>query len=155
MDEIRQQALEESKNQVNWKQVEEDAIADLLRMHKLRIHEIPPDGHCLYNAVAHQWNLNEDLKKSDYKKMRETAASFMLEHVDDFLPFAAADDDSVMTEDGFRAYCVKIKESAEWGGQLELRALSAALQRPIHVIQMGMPTLKIGEEFSGIPIVLS
>lgn len=37
--------------------------------------------------------------------------------------------------------------SAEWGGQLEIKALSECLQRPIFVYEANAPVVKMGEEF--------
>lgn len=42
-------------------------------------------------------------------------------------------------------YVNQVRNTAEWGGHLELRALSLALDRPIHVysVQSGAEPLKI------------
>ena len=34
----------------------------------------------------------------------------------------------------------------EWGGQIELRALSLALKRPIHIISATAPTVVMGDD---------
>ena len=39
----------------------------------------------------------------------------------------------MMTEGEFAAYCDKMKNTPAWGGQIELRALSTVLKRPIQV----------------------
>jgi OTU-like cysteine protease len=48
----------------------------------------------------------------------------------------------------FEQYVDNVRNSAEWGGHLELRALSIALQRPIHVysVQQGKEPLIVQEE---------
>ena len=35
--------------------------------------------------------------KEDYKRMRQLAADYMREHVDDYLPFIASDTDDMLT----------------------------------------------------------
>jgi hypothetical protein len=50
-----------------------------------------------------------------------------------------------------------VRNSAEWGGHLELRALGMALKRPIHIysVQNGSEPLKIEESQPGEPILVS
>ncbi|XP_009948754.1 PREDICTED: OTU domain-containing protein 6B-like, partial [Leptosomus discolor] len=54
----------------------------------------------------------------------------------------------------FEKYCDDIANTAAWGGQLELRALSHILQTAIEVVQMDSPPIIVGEEYSGKPIIL-
>ena len=61
----------------------------------------------------------------------------MLEHGDDFAPFL---------EEGLEGYAVKMRETAEWGGQLELMALARRYGVEIRVVQDGGRVEKIGEE---------
>ena len=71
----------------------------------------------------------------------------MLAHQDDFLPFlepsAPEDlsDSGIMNHKGFQRYCAAIRNSAEWGGEPEILALSRAYNIPIHVIQGGRPSI--------------
>lgn len=39
---MRREALEESEKQVNWKQIEDEAIRDLLNAQNLKLHEVRP-----------------------------------------------------------------------------------------------------------------
>lgn len=50
----------------------------------------------------------------------------------------------------FEEYCAAVEGSAAWGGQLELTALSAALQRHIAVYSIGMPRVDMGLHFRGV-----
>ncbi|KAI8853340.1 hypothetical protein BC829DRAFT_382587, partial [Chytridium lagenaria] len=70
--------------------------------------------------------------------VRKIAADYLRKHAETFLPFVAGELDKDITE-----------------GQIELRALSQALRRSIHVFQMNTPVIKIGEEYSGIPLTIS
>jgi OTU domain-containing protein 6 len=97
------------------------------------IAEIPADGHCLYRAVAAQLNINNthNTSQEDYRSVRGICADRLLQHADEYAPFAELDD-----EDGsnnFANYCERVRSGTEWGGHLEIRALATALQRPIHI----------------------
>jgi OTU domain-containing protein 6 len=95
-----------------------------------RIKDVAADGHCLYRAVA-------DQSGSTYKHVRETCASFMEAHADDFAPF--------IEDASFGDHCAKVRSSAEWGGQPELLALARALNRPIVVYSRDSAPLRMGE----------
>ena len=53
----------------------------------------------------------------------------LAQHEEDFSPFCEYTD----TIPDFRAYCERVRSSADWGGHLELRALSMALKRPVWI----------------------
>jgi OTU domain-containing protein 6 len=63
---------------------------------------------------------------------------------DEFAPFCEYTDDVATFDD----YVERVRNSAEWGGHLELRALGMALDRPIHVysVQSGNKPLAIHED---------
>jgi OTU domain-containing protein 6 len=124
--------------------------------------QITPDGHCLFSAIADQLSLLSLLPSSEasYTTTRSTAAKFILEHRDDFLPFlpsvsgedgAGATDDGIMTPAQFEQYCRNMAETGEWGGEPEILALSRAFSVPIHVVQSGTPRIVIHEPTDGPP----
>lgn len=100
----------------------------------LKEKDIRPDGHCLYSAVADQLNVqglsittgSVEPGKHDYKVVRRVAADFMAKNPDDFSPFL---------EEPLDDYIVKVRDTAQWGGQLELSALSRAYRVAINVLQ--------------------
>lgn len=110
--------------------------------------EIEPDGHCLFSAVADQLaQLAIPLggggagaaaapAEPAYKTVRRAAVAFMTENADDFAPFLDEDLD---------AYAARMRDTAEWGGQLELTALARRYGAEIRVVQDGR-TEKIGED---------
>ncbi|KAJ1545264.1 OTU domain-containing protein 6B, partial [Cladochytrium tenue] len=114
MEEMRRQAELEAAGTVNMREVEDSAIAEILAKNKLRLVQT-------------------------YKDVRRIAADYMRAHSDDFLPFLVDDNGDVMSVEMFAQYCDKVESSAEWGGQLEIQAVSMALRREIHVLQMGSP----------------
>jgi len=133
------------------RKIELEQIQAVLTPQKLKVSEVKADGHCLYRAVAAQTGEN-------YMAIRSFCADTLLKHQDEFSPFCEYTDD-VST---FEQYLSKVRNSAEWGGHLELRALGIALNRPIYVysVQNGAKPLAIhedsvGEKTDKEPIVLS
>ena len=91
---------------------------------------IRPDGHCLFSACAHSMPPELVAKsghnKEPYQNVRKAAADFMASHPDDFAGFL---------EEPLDAYVKKIKDTAEWGGQLELQAIARSYHVDINVLQ--------------------
>ncbi|KAF8077990.1 hypothetical protein FPV67DRAFT_1685589 [Lyophyllum atratum] len=119
---------------------------------------VNPDGHCLYSAVADQLVLLGVLPapQANYAIVRRAASRYMFSHPDDFIPFLAppADSDSgVMTPEGFERYCANIRDTAEWGGEPEILALSRTYNVPIHVVQAGRPSIVVHDP--GDPAIAS
>jgi OTU domain-containing protein 6 len=72
----------------------------------------------------------------------------MFSHPDDFIPFLpAVGEDSggadigLMSREVFEQYCTSVRDTAVWGGEPEIMALSRAYNIPIHVIQGGRPPI--------------
>uniref|UniRef100_A0A673KTM3 ubiquitinyl hydrolase 1 n=1 Tax=Sinocyclocheilus rhinocerous TaxID=307959 RepID=A0A673KTM3_9TELE len=124
----------------------------LMERHLL-IREISSDGHCMYRAVEDQ--LTERGATLSLKELRAQTAQYMRSHADDFLPFLTdPNSGDKYTADEFEKYCNDVADTAAWGGQLELKALSQVLQLPIEVIQAESPSIIIGEEYVKPPITL-
>jgi OTU domain-containing protein 6 len=91
---------------------------------------VQPDGHCLYSACALGLDPNEVQKlgphSPKYQNVRRAAADFISKHPDDFQAFL---------EEPLDSYVNKIRNTAEWGGQLELQAISRAFNTDINVLQ--------------------
>lgn len=119
--------------------------------------QIAPDGHCLFAAVADQLSLHGIVPRSaaSYAATRATAAHYMMQHRDDFLPFlpsvdgedgaGATESEGMMSQREFQMYCASIRDTAAWGGEPEIMALSRAYNVPIHVVQAGKPPVVIHE----------
>ncbi|KDE08937.1 hypothetical protein MVLG_01029 [Microbotryum lychnidis-dioicae p1A1 Lamole] len=115
----------------------------------VRIKEIDPDGHCLYSAIADQANhLRLSTTKETYLTTRKHAAAYMRGHPDDFLPFLESSDqaEALMTPEEYENYCATVENTAEWGGEPEIRALAKHYNIQIHVLQAGTDLLKVGED---------
>jgi OTU domain-containing protein 6 len=145
---MRQQVADELKRDggLTDRQRELIAITQQLTPMKLRIHEVESDGHCLYRAVCHQVKQVDQQSNLDYLKLRKQVASYMRQHIDDFLPFMETENGDLMDDVQYENYCKKIESSSEWGGQLELKAITHILQKPIKIYQSTQPIV-MGEEF--------
>ncbi|KAJ7632573.1 hypothetical protein FB45DRAFT_1026726 [Roridomyces roridus] len=127
---------------------EERDISRVCEELHLQMHEINPDGHCLFSAVADQLQLLSILPASEasYTNIRAAASTFIHTHPDDFLPFLTSADEAgsgLMSPEEFDGYCVTIRDTAAWGGEPEIQALSRAFNVPIHVVQGGQPPVVV------------
>jgi OTU domain-containing protein 6 len=91
----------------------------------MQMEEVTADGHCLYRAVAAQHSEST----ITYSLIRNLCADKLKEHEADFSPFCEYTD----AIPDYGTYVNRVRSSADWGGHLELRALSMALHRPVIV----------------------
>ncbi|KAF2748316.1 cysteine proteinase [Sporormia fimetaria CBS 119925] len=133
------QAAEEAANLPNQRELERTRMKELFDRYGLQEKEIRADGHCLYAAVADQMTVarldlkpkilpqinGQDTALPDYKVVRHAAAGYIAQTPDDFVPFM---------EEPLDDYLRKIKDTGEWGGHLELAALSKAYGVTINVL---------------------
>jgi len=115
--------------------LEANALADQMANLGMRIVDVAPDGDCLFGAVAHQRRFHDD-DAMNIAELRDLAASTMQKYPAMFVPF-------LPEGDSLDAYCAKVRTPAEWGGQLELRALALGLRRPIYVYSARAPVLQM------------
>ncbi|KAK3351436.1 hypothetical protein B0H65DRAFT_117976 [Neurospora tetraspora] len=136
-------AEKEASSMVDHRGIEKAYMSREFKAHFLEEKDIEPDGHCLFSAVAdqlvvHGLPVDGPLSKSKgtqtqeklppYRMVRHTAVDYMEKHADDFAPFL---------EEPFETYVAKIRDTAEWGGQLELTALANVYNVEIRVVQDG------------------
>lgn len=90
--------------------------------------------------------------QANYATVRLAAADYIYSHPDDFIPFlpsaggedsAGATDAGLMTSEQFEQYCSSVRDTAVWGGEPEILALSRVFRIPIHVIQGGSPPIVV------------
>lgn len=135
-----QQAEDEAANMTDHRARESEYMKKMFDTYSLSEKDIDPDGHCLFSAVADQLLQNAvpvgaQPDEPPYKAVRRAAADYMLSHRDDFAPFL---------EERLEVYADSIKNTAEWGGEMELMALARRYEVEIRVIQDGRME-KIGE----------
>ncbi|KAK0088931.1 hypothetical protein PV325_013389 [Microctonus aethiopoides] len=141
---IEQEAL----NVFGKRSIETQTIKQILSENDLMIYEIPSDGHCLYNAVAHQLKTIGEIPLGLHD-LRQKTAGYLRENIDDFLPFLSNNDSNeLFSFEQYEKYCDNVASTSAWGGDVELQVLSRILQCPIEIIQaVGKPYI-IGSEFS-------
>lgn len=152
----RQKCIEEDNqgSVTHSRNIEAALFEKILKENSLNIFDVDPDGNCMYNAVA--VNLHGHTSEETLQKLRVNTSKYMLEHMDDFLPFTSNNTTGdMLSVEEYKEYCNDIKETNSWGGELELRAISQINHIPIEVYQAHGPKLLIGEEFKGDPIRLS
>lgn len=118
-----ERAAEEAAKMPDQRQQEMSAMKSQMEQRGLVETQIRPDGHCLYSACA---QTVPGLEKQTFRDVRAAAADYMNAHVDDFAPFL---------EEPFESYVHKVKDTAEWGGHLELQAIAKTYNININVLQ--------------------
>lgn len=132
-------AEQEAAGMTDHRGVERERMGAEFARHGLEEHEIRPDGHCLFSAVADQLGQAGvpvvpsgveagEGEQPGYKTVRRAAAGYIEAHGDDFAGFL---------EEDLGSYVRKIRDTAEWGGQLELLALASVYGVEVCVVQDG------------------
>lgn len=138
-------AEQEASSMTDHRARESKYMKSTFEANKLTEKDIQPDGHCLFSALADQLShngipLGGDEEEPGYKTIRKAATGYMKEHADDFAPFL---------EEDFEGYVKKMRDTAEWGGQLELMAVARRYGVEIRVIQDGRTDNISGKEGEG------
>jgi hypothetical protein len=97
------------------------------------VHEVPEDGHCLFNSLLDQ--LGDHSKVSDHMALRR----LLMDKVSDdeeFFSMFIEDDES------FDAYVKRMLDDG-WGGQIELQASSVVHNCNIRIYQDDLPSWTI------------
>lgn len=94
--------------------------------------EITGDGNCLFRAISDQVCGTEDL----HEEYRQLSISFMCSNPDDFAPF-------IEDDESFSSYTTRLRRPGVWGGNLELQALSKALEVNIKIHILGSAVWEI------------
>lgn len=110
------------KNEIDEKFVEE------LKKIGYFIKEVKGDGNCLFRSVSDQMEENEN----NYEEYRKKCVEYMKENKDDFSPF-------LEEEEPIDTYIEKMSKNGEWGGNLEIYALSKALNCNFYIYIYEMP----------------
>ena len=117
----------DAQNEINEKFSEE------LKKLGFYIKEVKGDGNCLFRSVSEQLEGNEN----NYEIYRQKCVDYMKENKDAFIPF-------LEEEEPIDTYIEKISKDGEWGGNLEIYALSMALnanfyiyihEQPIYIVK--------------------
>jgi len=152
----RQEEIEKQEeiNKSGPRALEAQSIQQKLVEKRLKSKEIPSDGDCMFSGVVDQ--LAQLSIQSSVGKLRSDTAEELRAHPDHYHPFLYnPSTGDMMTNEEYEKYCDRIKNTPAWGGQIELKALSKLLARPIQVIQGTGPEIVLGEEYKEEPIILT
>lgn len=143
-------AAEEASKETDKRGNEQKIMDSVFKRLGLREVDINPDGHCLYSAIALQldelgYGLKPDPKRlalqyptearidtvkdprtDGYRAVRAVAADYIMLHKDDYAPFL---------DEPLYVYSRRVKLTSDWGGQLEISAISRAYGVEINIIQ--------------------
>lgn len=147
-DKERTQRIREAESSgVKSEKVREmEKVKEQLAQRGLNVHEVAADGNCLYSAVSHQLQLQG--QTMTVAALRQLTASQLRNGKDDYQPFAChPDSGDMLDDDQYEKYCHRVETTSDWGGHLEITALSKALQKPIEVIQAGVVPVVTGSEY--------
>lgn len=131
-----QEAKDFAASMPNKGQIERISFERILGGDSLKIHNIEPDGNCLFEAISHQMVIRHG-KHFDQLALRKLAAEYIYERAEKYAAFI---DEDLSLE----AYCQKLRDSNLWGGQIEIDALVQALGVPIKVYQADAPPMVFG-----------
>lgn len=115
----RAAALRSAPRGPDFSALEQQKLEGLLIRERLEIFDMDPDGHCMFNAVAHQLNLI-DGSSYGYQDLRRIAADYILENSELYSAFIDDDEGSKEVNDGIEGYCEKVRSTTLWGGHVEV-----------------------------------
>jgi len=146
-EELARRAEAEAEGMPDMKEREREAMVQQFRREGLAEREVRADGHCLYAAVAdglahsglqlRPRAVGVEAAGEDYRTVRRVAANYMEKHPDEFAPFLG---------EGIESYVKRVRDTGEWGGQIELMALAKAYGVDISVLQGDGNTIDIEGE---------
>lgn len=109
------------------------------------------DGNCMFRAVEHQLVQERyrgaAVPEYDHVQLRKITAEYIRTHRKDFEGFVCSMVDSLEGGvDIFEEYCRKVARNGEWGGELELKAMSELLNCKITVYKRDSQPVAYGPE---------
>lgn len=138
---IRDEAIEESKNSVDHRKIEMEKMQNKLHGNSLEVYEILPDGNCLFNSIRHQLQ-RIGIEKS-VQDLRFEASDYILKNKETFEPFLLQKGDDVIS---LQDYCDKLGNTTMWGSDLEILAFSCIYKCRINVYIADGDTIVFNEE---------
>lgn len=147
---------QEEINKTGPRVIELNTIKNILAKRNLLLHPIASDGNCLYNAIRNQLQVTGRFA-DDVQTLRHKTANHISENKDSLIFYMTnPDTGDCLTDTEFEKYCADLKNTAAWGGQIEISALSQILQVPIEVIQAtGPPTIQGDDKFKGPNLIIT
>ncbi|KAK2195252.1 bifunctional OTU domain/Papain-like cysteine peptidase superfamily [Babesia duncani] len=113
--------------------IEYEAISHAASAANLKIFKILGDGNCLFRAIQHQLKHVHECTDDpgvpllDHESLRKMSVQCLLKNRSMYEVFVVNSEDSCTDEDAYMAYCKKMAKEGEWGGDIEIKALSQEL----------------------------
>lgn len=120
-------------------QIESEELTAQLEKIGKNMHPVLGDGHCLYRAVGFIMSHRGYPEAADFRFVRKMCADEMKANKAAYMDFTGAAND-----DEYMAYCARVENSAEWGDEIELSALSNAFKMSFIVHRLGQEPMKHG-----------
>ena len=114
-------AYRKKRNRRKDDEIDEEFVKDLEKLGYF-IREVGGDGNCLFRSVSDQMDNNEQ----NYKMYRDICIDYMSKNQDEFAPF-------IEDDETYDKYLERMGEDGEWGGNLEIYALSKALNANFYI----------------------
>lgn len=124
-------------------QKEIENVNNQLKALNLKMHSIIGDGNCMYRAIAYSLQIIGLIEYKDinsYKVLRQRCANELRAHIDDYMPFS-----NCSSPEEFENHCIRVESSSDWGDELELMALSKALNYTFIIHREGEQPSKRGD----------
>lgn len=143
VDQLRLEAQEETKDLVDYRALETQKINGILHTKNLMVHDIIPDGNCLFSSIKDQLMIRHN-REIDIQQLREMAGSYIEEHPDDFIPFLVEKSDD-QQDLNLPDYCHQLVTTTIWGSDLEIMAYLKIFECPIEIVTMDTANLVFNE----------
>lgn len=146
LSELVAEAEVEAGNMPNHRMRELEAMAAKIAGDGLEVFEIEADGHCLFASIADQLDQRMSLVV-DVKTLRSKAAEHIRKHPKEFASFLLDEKTGELID--IDTYCDTLENTAMWGGEIEIQALSEVFSTPIKVYFASQPVMTVNEEAAG------
>ncbi|KAK9358898.1 hypothetical protein V1504DRAFT_477536 [Lipomyces starkeyi] len=142
IDQMTAEAALEAAKIPDLRKIELENIKALTDKLGLFQYDIVPDGHCLFAALSDQLRLRHNITTS-VTELRRKAAAHIRGDPSTFAPFLF--DEATLGLRDLNAYCAELENTAIWGGDMEILALSKEYNCPVSVVMSGRARLQMNE----------
>ncbi|KAK9385937.1 hypothetical protein V1515DRAFT_538805 [Lipomyces mesembrius] len=142
IDQMTAEAALEAAKIPDLRKIELENIKALTDKLGLIQYDIVPDGHCLFAALSDQLRLRHNITTS-VTDLRRKAAAHIRGDPNTFAPFLF--DEATLALRDLNAYCAELENTAIWGGDMEILALSKEYDCPVSVVMSGRARLQLNE----------
>ncbi|CAH2351160.1 OTU domain-containing protein 2 [[Candida] railenensis] len=155
IDRLTEEARLEALIVPDYKKLESEAMAAAIEEKGLTLHEIQPDGNCLFSSFLDQLNnidIEGDENNADeitkiigtglsINDLRRLAAEYMLKNKDTFVPFMYNEQTDELED--IEEYCHQLTTTSMWGSDKEILAFSEIFKRNVDVLSYDVKGNKV------------